>query len=204
MTVLPLYIHPVRALWAREQSSASKYWINTWGRTDLILAYWLFCGCASNSTKRLFWRLYRLFYWLFTIYRNAPCLNPDCASNSTKRLFWRLYRLFYWLFTIYRNAPCLNPDFCRIMVAISRKYYSRPKRNRKQWWCKFLGGKKVRYGSCENGEFLVFNWSQQNSKKKRTICPPTFLLSWSDVLEQLKTYILKRFSLRKGSSLEFL
>ena len=86
--------------------------------------------------------------------------------------------------------------------SVSPRYYSRPKRNRKQWRCKFLGGKKVRYGSCENGEFLVFNWSQQNSKKKRTICPPTFLLSWSDVLEQLKTYI--RFSLRKGSSLEFL
>ena len=80
MTVLPLYMHPVRALWAREQSSASKYWINTWGRTDLILAYWLFCGCASNSTKRLFWRLYRLFCWLFTIYRNAPCLTPKFCT----------------------------------------------------------------------------------------------------------------------------
>ena len=47
---------------------------------SLILAYWLFCGWASNSTKRLFWRLYRLFYWLFTIYPNAPCLTPKFCT----------------------------------------------------------------------------------------------------------------------------
>ena len=164
MTVLPLYIHPVRALWAREQSSASKYWINTWGRTYLISAYWLFCGCASNSTKRLFWRLYRLF------------LIIGYLPYTVMHLVW-------------------PQKFAQSWFSISPRYYSRPKRNRKQWWCKFLGGNQG-----------ALKWPVQgfHTTSTGTIYPPKFLLSWSHVLEQLKTYILKKFSLRQGSSLEFL
>ena len=45
------------------------------------------------------------------------------------------------------------PEFCVTTVSNYSGYYSRPKRNRRQWLCKVLGVNKVHYGKCENGEF---------------------------------------------------
>ena len=51
-------------------------------------------------------------------------------------------------------ASALEPVFSRSCPFLSR-YYSRPKRNRRQWLCKNFGGvNKVHYGLRENGERL--------------------------------------------------
>ena len=48
------------------------------------------------------------------------------------------------------NASSLPPQFC--ITIVSPGYYSRPKRNRRQWLCKILVTNKVHYGLCENSE----------------------------------------------------
>ena len=77
----------------------------------------------------------------------------------------------YLYFHIDHNAPCLPPRILHAIVSNSPGYYSRPRRNRKQWsdkvwfFCLFGflgGGNKVHYGLCVNGNgefhsFLVLN-----------------------------------------------
>ena len=77
----------------------------------------------------------------------------------------------YLYFHIDHNAPCLPLRILHAIVSNSPGYYSRPRRNRKQWsdkvwfFCLFGflgGGHKVHYGLCVNGNgefhsFLVLN-----------------------------------------------
>ena len=57
---------------------------------------------------------------------------------------------------VYPPSPPQN--FAEPLFPISPRYYSRPKRNLKQWFCKISGGgggrvNKLHYGLCENGEY---------------------------------------------------
>ena len=68
-------------------------------------------------------------------------------------------------------ASALEPVFSRSCPFLSR-YYSRPKRNRRQWLCKNFGGvNKVHYGLCENGERLGKNSQNQFCLSENVKCP---------------------------------
>ena len=71
-------------------------------------------------------------------------------------------------------ASALEPVFSRSCPFLSR-YYSRPKRNRRQWLCKnFFGGggiNKVHYGLRENGERLKKISENQFCFSENVKCP---------------------------------
>ena len=72
----------------------------------------------------------------------------------------------------YFLASALEPVFSRSCPFLSR-YYSCPKRNRRQWLCKnFWGGvNKVHYGLRENGERLKKISQNQFCFSENVKCP---------------------------------
>ena len=87
------------------------------------------------------------------------CWQFICLSHGVAKLSWKTLHSAlknypvdvkaeqhgqFAIFTYDHNAPCLPPqkNFTKPLFPISPGYYSLPKRNRRQWLCKILGGKQ--------------------------------------------------------------
>ena len=82
--------------------------------------------------------------------------KKSCALGLTLKV--RVFGTRKWLIHHFHrdhNALSLLTRSLHTLFPISLGYYSRPKRNRKQWLWKVLGINKVHYGLRENGEWYV-------------------------------------------------
>ena len=101
-----------------------------------------------------------------------PLRTENTVFHSTTGVTLHFF-LFLHHFQIDHNAPCLlypppplPPTFYISIVPISTGWYIRPKKNQRQWFCKFffllgVGGRgegvnKVYYGLCGIGEYFYF------------------------------------------------
>ena len=121
-----------------------------------------------------------LFFCIYFFGR--PLRTENTVFHSTTGVTLHFLSFIYH-FHIDHSAPCFSlgrgrsgyetsllyspQHFTYPLFPISTGYYIRPKKNRRQWFCKcyfFLlgvggeggGVNKVYYGLCENGEFSIF------------------------------------------------